>query len=48
MFFSDKNVSVKNYHVSPTHTKSLINSYFNTFLTLKPSSIRAQKIDTDQ
>ena len=45
----DKSASVKKYVLSPTNTKSLINSYFNIFLTRNPSSQRAQnKISTNQ
>ena len=38
----DKNASVKKYVLSPTNTKSLVNSYFNIFLSPKSSSQRAQ------
>ena len=38
----DKSTSVKKYILSPTNTKSLDNSYFNIFLTRKPSSQRTQ------
>ena len=45
----DKSASVKKYVLSPTNTKSLINSYFNIFLTRNPSSQRAQnKISTNE
>ena len=39
----DKTAPVKKYVLSPTNSKSLVNSYFNIFLSPKPSSKRAQK-----
>ena len=42
-------ILLKEYFLSPTNTKRLVNSYFNIFLTLKSSSQRAQnKIATNQ
>ena len=45
----DKSDAVKKYVLSPTNTKTLVNSYFNMFLTRKSSSQREQnKIATNQ
>ena len=38
----DKSATVNKYVLSPTNTTSLVNSYFNIFLTRKPSSQRVQ------
>ena len=49
MFFLDKSTSVEKHVLSPTNTKSLVNSYFNIFLTQKISSQKVQnKIATNE
>ena len=49
MFFLDKSTSVEKHVLSPTNTKSLVNSYFNIFLTQKFSYEKVQnKIATNE